>query len=157
VAFAGRCFIEEIPRCINNPNFWIDPLGLTKAPSTLPESPGIYILTNGNECYVGCSGLGAQGMNTRVSSTDHIKAQALLNKPGTKVQYVRVNLGTATSTSDRNNILRYYEAREHAKSQQRGLTMLNDDRCQNPAKKAKAEKLIKQHGASASSRRTTCK
>jgi hypothetical protein len=106
---------------------------------------------------VGSAGIGKQGMHDRVSSTKHKKAQGLLNKPGTKVQFVRVDLGSATSGSDRNNILRYYESREFEKSRQSGQTLLNGDKVQSTKKKAHAEALIDKHKASARSRRTTCK
>lgn len=140
-----------------DPLTWIDLLGLVKAPSSLPNGPGIYIVTEGKNTYVGSAGIGKQGMRDRVSSTKHLKAQGLLNKPGTKVQFVRVDLGTATSRSDRNNILRYYEAKEFEKSRLSGQTMLNGDKVQSAKKKAHAEALIKKHGAKAKSRRTTCK
>jgi RHS repeat-associated protein len=140
-----------------NPLTWIDPWGLTKAPVSLPEAPGIYILTNGRTSYVGSAGIGKAGMNKRMSSLSHKKAQRLLDMPGTTVQYVRVNLGAATTRSDRNNILRYYEAREFKKQQARGFRMLNGDGVQSKRRVVHALKLIKTHGASASSRRTKCR
>ena len=142
---------------VEDPLTWLDLFGLKRAPASLPNEPGIYIITNGNKTYVGSAGIGKQGMFDRVSSSEHAKAQGLLNKPGTKVQFVRVDLGKATSRSDRNNILRFYEAREFEKSKNAGQTMLNGDKVQSTKKKAHAEALIKKHGASARSRRTTCK
>ncbi|NVB37013.1 hypothetical protein G6O69_04170 [Pseudenhygromyxa sp. WMMC2535] len=142
---------------VHDPLTWFDPFGLVKAPSSLPDEPGIYILTNGNDSYVGSAGIGAQGMNTRISSTSHTKAQNLLSQPGTTVQYVRVDLGTATSGSDRNNILRFFEAQELQKQQARGFNMLNGDGVQSAAKRTHAEDLISQHNASGKKRRTTCK
>jgi RHS repeat-associated protein len=143
---------------VKDPNSWVDLLGLVAGPAGLPDSPGIYIITNGKESYVGSSGIGEQGMHTRVSDVDHLNAQRLLEMEGTKVQYVRVNLGTATDLSERNNILRYYEQREYDKQvKKRGMTMLNDPtkRIQAIDKKKVAEKLIQDHGVTASKRRVT--
>ncbi len=142
---------------MRDPLVWIDPWGWIPAPASLPDDPGIYIITNGNQSYVGSAGIGAQGMNTRISSTGHAKAQALLGMSGTQVQYVRVNLGTATSASDRNNILRFYEAREYGKQKARGFSMQNADSVQSARGAKKAQGLISSHNADASSRRTTCK
>src|SRR5205823_1712576 len=100
---------------VRDPIQFSDALGLISAPASLPDEPGVYIITNGNESYVGSAGIGAQGMNSRVSSTDHVEAQRLLSQKGTTVQYKSVDLGTATSRSDRNNILRYYERKEYEK------------------------------------------
>ena len=140
-----------------NPNTFFDPLGLVSAPSSLPNEPGIYIITNGNESYVGSSGIGKQGMHGRVSDTGHTNAQRLLNMEGTKVQYVRVDLGTATSRSDRNNILRHFEHIEQQKQVARGFEILNDAGIQDSKKVKSTEDLIKEHNASAKKRRTTCK
>ena len=86
-------------------------------------------------------------------------AQHLLSQPDTNVQYVRVCLGGASSQSDRNNILRQYEQREFDKElrQRPSHTMLNDAGIQNQSATnlANAAALITNHGASASSRRTT--
>ena len=138
-----------------------DPWGLIDAPASLPNEPGVYIISAGGKSYVGSSGIGNQGMFDRVSSSSHANAQYLLDQPDVKVQYVRVDLGTATSPSDRNNILRYYEQREYNKEVSRvgAENMLNDPdhRIQALDKKAYTEELIDKHNASASSRRTTCK
>lgn len=75
---------------VHDPLSWADPFGLVKAPGSLPDEPGIYILTNGS------AGIDDQGMNQRISSTKHKKAQSRLSTPGTKVQYVRVDFGSAT-------------------------------------------------------------
>ncbi len=143
---------------VRNPIGWIDPWGLVNAPASLPDTPGVYIITNGNTSYVGNAGQGAAGMNTRTSNASHASAQALLSKPGTTVQFVEVNLGTATTRSDKNNILRFYEQREYQKQIDKGFNMLNDPKSppQAASKKAAAEKLIKDKKASASSRRKTC-
>ncbi len=164
-------FISQDPiRLLGGDNFycyvrnsigWIDPLGLVNAPSTLPNDAGIYIVRNGNQSYVGQAGMGSgggtftQGMNDRLSSSSD-PGQALLG-PGAKVQFIRVDLGTATDVSERNNILRYYEAREYDRERAAGQTMLNKNRPQRTSKTEAAEALIDEHGASASRRRSTCK
>ena len=59
-------------------------------------------------------------MASRLSDSDHPAAE-LLNRPGTSVEYRKVNLGTATESSNkiwtessqRNNILRKYEKAEY--------------------------------------------
>ncbi|WP_022822335.1 DUF6531 domain-containing protein [Hymenobacter norwichensis] len=147
---------------VHDPLSWIDLLGLVGGPASLPDGPGIYIITNeaSKRSYVGSAGIGDQGMLSRISDTEHKKAQSLLLEKGTKVQYTKVDLGTATNQSDRNNILRYYEQREFDRQAgKRKYTMLNDpnSRIQAVKKKPKAENLIKKHGASASKRRVTCK
>jgi len=144
---------------VKDPNSWVDIFGLIPGPKSLPDIPGIYIITNGNESYVGSAGIGDQGMRQRVSDTDHLNAQKLLEKPGTTVHYVKVDLGTATDPSDRNNMLRYFEQQEYEKQLDRGFTMLNDNkkRIQAIKKKPKAERLIREHGAKASKRRIKCR
>ncbi|WP_082874970.1 RHS repeat-associated core domain-containing protein [Burkholderia sp. MSMB1589WGS] len=140
---------------------WIDPLGLVKAPPTLPDTPGIYIITAGGKSYVGSAGIRAQGMSSRISDLTHANAQYLLEQSDAKVQFISVNLGSATTASDRNNILRYYEQRELDKQVARlgSANMLNDmsKRIQAEKKVKHAENLIKKHGVSASKRRRTCK
>jgi RHS repeat-associated protein len=147
-----------------NPIGWIDPWGLIKAPSSLPNEPGIYIITNETtkQSYVGSAGIkkDGQGMYERVSSLEHTNAQTLLGMKGTKVQYVRVDFGSnPLSDSNRNNILRKYEQREFDKQKARGYTMLNDpnSRIQALDKVKPTDKLIEENGVSAKKRRTTCK
>ncbi len=140
-----------------DPISFFDPFGLVKAPASLPDEPGIYIITNGNDSYVGSAGIGKQGMNGRTSSTKHANAQRLLKMDGTKVQYVKVNMGTATSASDRNNILRHYENREYQKQTSKGFNMLNDANIQASNKVQSTLDLIDEHEVTASSRRSTCK
>ncbi|PSL30769.1 DUF6531 domain-containing protein [Chitinophaga ginsengisoli] len=144
---------------VKDPNSWVDIFGLVAGPPSLPNVPGIYIITNGTESYVGSAGIGAQGMHQRVSDVDHANAQYLLNKPGTTVHYVKVDLGTATNGSQRNNMLRYFEQAEYDKQVARGFTMLNDpnSRIQAIKKKPYAERLIQRHGARASKRRIKCR
>jgi RHS repeat-associated protein len=140
-----------------NPIYYIDPFGLIAAPASLPDEPGVYIITAGKDSYVGSAGSGQRGMNSRVSRTDHTHAQTLLGRPDVIVQYVRVNLGTATTKSDRNNILRHYEQREYNKQLDKGLNMVNDAPIQASRKVQSTLDLIDEHGVSASSRRTTCR
>ena len=65
-------------------------------------------------------------MNQRISDKQHKNAQKLLEMEGTTVEFIEVDLGSATSQSDRNNILRKYEQREYDKQVNRGFIMLND-------------------------------
>ena len=140
-----------------NPVGWIDPLGLAhKAPTELPDTPGIYIITNKEKSYVGSAGQGKQGMNSRISSSTHTHAQSLLGIEGTTVEFKEVNLGNASSRSDKNNILRHYEEIEFQKQKALAKTMLNDKGIQDPKKKANAEQLIEEHGASIDESRTIC-
>ena len=44
---------------VHDTTSWVDILGLEKTPATLPNKPGIYILTNGRESYVGSAGIGS--------------------------------------------------------------------------------------------------
>lgn len=141
---------------VHEPNTWYDPLGLVPVAS-LPDEPGVYIITNGKQSYVGSSGIGKQGMRKRTAN-GHPKAQKLLSQPGTKVQYIRVSLDGITDKSHRNNILRHFEEIEYQKQKKRGYDMtLNDKVIQNPSKRAQALALINQYGVRASKRRTTCK
>jgi RHS repeat-associated protein len=144
---------------VKDPNSWIDILGLVAGPVSLPNSPGIYIITNGRTSYVGSAGIRKQGMRKRVSVKKHLNAQRLLEKPGTTVHYVRVDLSNVSDPSERNNILRYYEQREYDKQVKRRYSMLNDpdSRIQALDKKAEAEELIKKHGVTASRRRIKCR
>ena len=136
-----------------------DPLGLIPAPASLPDVPGIYIIRNGTTSYVGSAGLGAGGMNTRVSSISHANAQALLSMPGTEVRFVRVDLGTAVTGSDRNNILRFFEQEQLDREVREGFTMLNSPRAPPQAASARAHalSLISTHGASRSRNRVRCR
>ena len=131
------------------------------APESLPNTPGVYVITNGDQAYVGSAGLGKGGMFDRLNSgaSSHAKATKLLKMKGTTVRYVEVDLGSATSRSDRNNILRYYEQREYERMQKKKYTMLNDPKSppQSSATKPHAQKLIKKHGVKASQRTKACK
>lgn len=103
---------------VYNTNTLIDPLRLLAY--DVPNTPGVYIIKNGNDCYVGSARIGERGMASRLSDSDHPAAE-LLNRPGTSVEYRKVNLGTATESSNkiwtessqRNNILRKYEKAEY--------------------------------------------
>jgi RHS repeat-associated protein len=152
-----------------NPVNWVDELGLVPAPANLPDTDGIYIITNGSDSYVGSSGIGNQGMNTRTSSSTHKSAQTLLKRSGTKVQYVEIfglsNVtasGGRTADGNRNVILRYYEQKQ-LDYQARSKNMLNGRksdgtlaRILSPEVMLEAEALIKKHGITRSDRRKTC-
>ncbi len=144
-----------------NPLMWIDPLGLIRGPSTLPDEPGVYIIHAGGKSYVGSAGIKQQGMLSRVSSPEHAKAQRLLSQPDVKVQYIRVHLDDSLTESERNNILRYFEQREFDKEVKTvGINnMLNDkgSRIQAKRKRSYALSLISENKIRSSSRRTTCK
>ena len=84
--------------------------------------------------------------------SDHTKAQELLAHPDTRVDFVRVCLGTAESRSDKNNILRHYEEQQYQKQKAAGFQMTNEKGIQGAGKKTAAEDLIKKHGASAGDR-----
>lgn len=131
-------------------------MGLARnVPSSLPDTPGVYIITNANSSYVGSAGIGDGGMSSRLLG-NHPKADYLLSLKNTTTEYIEVNLGSATSGSDRNNILRYYEDREYQKQLASGKTMLNEKPIQSTKGKVKAENLIEKHGASADDVRITC-
>lgn len=146
---------------VKDTNSWIDPFGLIPAPVSLPDVPGVYIITNGNDCYVGSAGYKKQGMNTRVSSSasNHKNAQRLLGMQGTTVHYVKVDLSNVTDPSERHNILRYYEQREYNKQVDKGYTMKNHQgsRIQALNKEKYALELIKKYGVTASKRQIKCK
>ncbi|NPC72041.1 MULTISPECIES: DUF6531 domain-containing protein [Corallococcus] len=144
----------------SDPVTGMDPLGWIPAPAGLPDVPGVYIITNQatGQSYVGSAGIGSQGMATRVSSVSgHPKAQQLLGMEGTVVQYMRVNMPEGLSASERNNILRYFEAQQYQRQVAAGFTMLNGDSIQGANKVAHAEGLIERHGVTVSKRRVTCR
>jgi RHS repeat-associated protein len=144
---------------VKDTNTYTDISGLTSAPSTLPNTPGIYIITNGNDSYVGSSGIGTQGMNQRTSSSQHTNAQVLLNRQGTTVEYIQINglenvkAGNGrTKGGNRNIILRYYEQKALDDQLGKNKNMLNGkkmngdvSRILNEKKMAEAEALIKKH------------
>ena len=134
---------------VSNPNTWIDPFGLVKKPaaSKVPSRPGIYVLTDPKtkESYVGQS----VDMQDRLSQKDHKKAQEMLDRPGVKVQYVEVDLGTATTLRQKKRILSRFE-QEQFDLQSKTNTMLNDPK--SPPESAKNKQrnldLIDTEGAS---------
>jgi RHS repeat-associated protein len=137
---------------------WYDPFGLIKAPASLLDKPGVYILTNGNEGYVGSSGIGKQGMYTRVSTPSHEKVQKLLKKPGTVVQFVEVVFPDELQDHPkiRNTILRNFEQRElDALTQTEGMRLGNSVRAQAKAKQPAALKMISAYDVTARAK-TTC-
>lgn len=142
-------------------NTWIDPFGLIAAPASLPNTPGVYIITSGDESYVGSAGIGDSGMNDRVSSTSHAKSQELLNRNKNQVEYIEIEgLDNVTSKkngrsvkSQKNIILRYYEQQALDAQVKKGRTMLNGRkknkelaRILSPEKMLEAKKLIDEYG-----------
>jgi RHS repeat-associated protein len=135
---------------------YLDTFGLIAAPSTVPNTSGVYTLTNPtlNEAYVG-SGVDA---NTRMSNTSHTKAQKLLNHPDTKVEFTSVDLGTATTRKDQNRILRHYEQQEFEATKNTGkYTMLNSNNPEAIGKRTRNKGIASQHGASKGTKITCCK
>jgi len=141
---AGNNLYQYAP----NPISWIDPWGWIAAPPALPNTPGIYTITNGNDVYVGSAGIGEQGMSDRISDPSHTKAQDLLKKPGTVVEFKEVDLGTAKDAKDRNRILRHFEQREMDIQEQKGKKLRNGPRAEAPGKNARNAGIVKKHGAS---------
>ncbi|WP_304442568.1 RHS repeat-associated core domain-containing protein [Tenacibaculum sp. Bg11-29] len=131
-------------------NSWIDPLGLIGAPSTVPNSPGIYSLSNTttNQAYAG-SALDANG---RMSNTSHTKAQDLLGHPDTKVEFTPVDLGDADKWKDQNRILRHYEQKEKMRMENAGFDMTNSNNPEATSKNARNKGIAKDKGASAGKR-----
>ncbi len=138
-----------------NPVNLYDPDGLIQAPASVPNSPGIYILTNDVtlEAYVG-SGVDA---HARLSNTNHVTAQYMLGLANTKVRFVAVDVGSAATNRKKGRILRRYEQIHYEKIDDLNkYTMLNKQRPEQPKKRAKNEATILAEGASASKKRKTC-
>ncbi|MDO3682206.1 GIY-YIG nuclease family protein, partial [Paenibacillus ehimensis] len=137
-----------------------DPFGWIKAPSSLPKSPGIYILTSEKSklSYVGSS----VNMFERISGTLHAKAQRLLALEDVIVEYVQVDLGTVMDVEgvrkrDRyiNHILRHFEQIEYENQiKTKKYTMLNDSKNPPESKRKKQRNMneIKEFGAKAGTR-----
>jgi len=134
-------------------NSSIDPLGLIGAPATVPNTSGIYSLSNTttNQAYVG-SALDANG---RMSNTSHLKAQDMLSHPDTKVEFTPVDLGDADKWKDQNRILRHYEQKEKMRLENAGFDMKNSNNPEASTKKARNKGIVKDKGAS-SGKRITC-
>lgn len=137
-----------------NPTGWVDPWGWINAPSTLPNTPGIYTISNGNQVYVGSAGIGKEGMFDRISGTAHKSAQELLGKQGTIVKYKEVNLGTANSSSSKNRILRHFEQEEMNIQQAGDKQLVNRIRAEASQKFGRNAGIVQQHGASAKPQNT---
>ncbi|HEX2628686.1 MAG TPA: RHS repeat-associated core domain-containing protein [Chitinophagaceae bacterium] len=141
-----------------NPINFFDPDGEIKAPSSVPNTPGIYILTNDNikgkaKAYVG-SGL---AVNDRLSTLSHKKAQYMLAQPGTVIKFVGVDLGDADELSDKLHILQHFEMIEYAKVLVLDkYDMLNAQRPEHPKKKERNLQTIEDYGAVAKKRRKSC-
>ncbi|MCL1989279.1 MAG: hypothetical protein FWG67_00150, partial [Defluviitaleaceae bacterium] len=136
---------------VSNPNVWIDPFGLISAPSGLPNTPGIYILTNtgSNQAYVGSS----ITMFDRVSTTSHAHAQDLLGQNGTVVEFVPVDLGSASSGQQQNNILRHFEQQELDRVEDLGFELLNGPRAEAETKHDRNQGWVEENEARAGERR----
>jgi len=142
---------------VPNPISWIDELGLIKAPAKLPAKPGIYVLTSDSQNigYVGQ----AVDMNDRVSQTGHGNAQTLLEADDVRVQYVEVDLGTATTLAEKRHVLARFEQGEYERLLDKGYTMLNHpnsppESMKNSKKKNRNLAEIKKHKAKKGNRKT---
>ncbi|MDW8852407.1 RHS repeat-associated core domain-containing protein [Flavobacterium sp. MMLR14_040] len=132
---------------VHDSNAWVDPLGLIKAPSSVPNSSGVYTLTNPTtgEAYVG-SGLDA---NSRMSDTSHTKAQSMLSHPDTKVDFTPVDLGDAKDWKSQNRILRHFEQQEFENVKNTGqYDMLNSNNPEAAIKKTRNAGIVKDKKAS---------
>ena len=94
-------------------------------------------------------------MNQRISDKQHKNAQRLLGMEGTTVEYIEVDLGSATSKSDRNNILKKYEQIEYAKQKNSSFVMLNVEnrRIQAINKIEYTDELVRKHNVKTSKKR----
>ena len=137
-----------------NPTGWVDPWGWINAPSTLPNTPGIYTISNGNQVYVGSAGIGKGGMFDRISRTDHKLAQELLSKQSTIVKYKEVDLGTANSLSSKDRILRHFEQQEMNIQKAGDKQLVNRIRAEAPHKFGRNAGIVQQNGASAKPQNT---
>ena len=131
-----------------NPTGWIDPLGWINAPSTLPNTAGVYVYRNGNDVYVGSAGGGQQGMNQRTSDGAHSKAQDMLRKPGTVVEYHEVDLGTAKTRAEKEHVLRHFEQQVMDAEAAKGRNLTNDRRAESLKKFPARVAEVKKFGAS---------
>ena len=136
-----------------NPINFFDPDGEIKAPSTVPEAPGIYILTNKGtgEAYVGSS----FDMYDRLSQSGHITAQYMLGLKGTVVRTLDVDLGSTKKKRKKLHILQRFEMEQYEKIAAEGWTMLNKQRPEDPKKKERNEGEVEDSGAWAKKRRKT--
>jgi RHS repeat-associated protein len=153
---------------VSDPLVEIDPYGLIKAPPSLPDVPGIYIIRNGSQSYVGSAGGGAEGMYSRVSDPDHKRAQELLGMDDTTVHYSRVHLGPdlpglvdrrgepMTSRAQREQILRHFEQIQMDREEREGQRLTNDRRAQQPHNRPTAIDRIRQRGTRGGVRRRRC-
>ena len=143
-----------------NPVTNIDPLGLVKkdAAKDVPSKPGIYILTDPKtgDSYVG------QGvdMQNRLSQSEHIKAQEMLDRKGVVVQYVEVDLGPDAdklTLREKKRILSRYEQQQFEIQENKGHTMLNSPKSppESAKNKQRNQDLIDDKGAS-KKRKKTC-
>ena len=95
-------------------------------------------------------------MYGRTSDSQHKRAQELLKKPGTVVRYQEIDLGTATTRSQREHILRHYEQMEMDRLTKEGKTLTNARRAEARSKSARNAAEVKEHGAKPRGPQKTC-
>lgn len=167
----------ELYSYVQDPNTMFDLLGLVAAPTSLPNTAGVYIISNNGVGYIGSSGAGQQGMNDRISGTGHLKAQELLDQKGVTVMYKEVTgldkvkggsvaMGEGSSTKNRTAfgnrslILRYYEQKEFYIQVNQHKEMKNHRKGEeyvkilSDKKMKEAEALIKKYGIEISKEKT---
>ena len=113
-------------------------------------------MINGQDAYVGSAGGGEAGMNERMSSLKHEKAQALLSKPGTQVFFQEVDLGTASTRAEKEHILRHFEQREMDEMQKTGVELSNSRRAEALSKEGRNKKTIAAAGAGKIGKKERC-
>ena len=139
---------------VSNSNGELDPFGLVRAPKSVPNTSGIYSLSNKtlNQAYVG-SGL---NVNDRMSLTTHTKAQDLLKYPDTKIEFTPVDLGDADTWTDQNRILRHFEQKEKMRLENAGFDMKNSNNPEAAIKNKRNKGIVDDKNAS-SGKRISCK
>ena len=142
---------ENLYQFALNAQGWIDPLGWAKKVSSLNGKSGVYILTNETtgKGYVG-SGI---DVGDRLGRSQHEKAQTLLRHPDTKVEFREVDLGTADSKRDKNNILRHFEQKEKERAEGK-FRLSNSNNPEAKRKKERNKKIIEACGAKSENKRT---
>ncbi len=135
---------------VGDSNILIDPWGLINAPASVPNSSGIYSLSNATtkQGYVGSS----LDVNNRMSNINHTKAQDLLSHPDTKIEFTPVDLGDANTWKDQNRILRHYEQKEKLRLENAGFDLSNSNNPEAINKNTRNKKIIDDKGASAGKR-----
>jgi hypothetical protein len=126
----------------------VDVFGWVKGPASLDKQTGVYTIYNPStgQVYVGS----ALDVGSRISDTNHTKAQELLKLEGTKVEFTLVDLGNAKDWQTQNRILRHFEQQEFLDAQRRFGTdnMLNSNNPEAVKKKARNQGIVDDKGAS---------